>query len=235
MINCLIVDDEPIARDIIAGYCDAMPALRIVARCGNALEAKEALQHHSVDIIFLDINLPVLDGIAFLRTLKTPPPVIFTTAYKEYAVNAFDLSACDYLVKPFSFERFIVAIDKAMEKLNGIATVSGQMPASVQEDAVFIKSDRKVFKVNYADILFAEAKGNYTRVVTENNTLLTGMSFSVFESVLPKKRFLRIHRSFIINQSKITHFEGNMVYLNKHEISIGNSYKDGFLKALGLQ
>src|SRR5215212_6975598 len=121
MISCLIVDDEPIARDIIAGYCKLMPSLNVVAACDNAIDAKSELQKHAVQIIFLDINMPVLDGIGFLKTLKNPPQVIFTTAYREYAVNAFELSACDYLVKPFSLERFIVAVDRALER-------SGNMP-----------------------------------------------------------------------------------------------------------
>ena len=116
-IDCLIVDDEPIARDIIRTYCTHLPYLRVAGICGTALEARAALMQQKVDIVFLDINMPVMDGISFLKTLKTPPQVIFTTAYKEYAVDAFDLAACDYLLKPFSLERFIVAVDKALEKL----------------------------------------------------------------------------------------------------------------------
>src|SRR5581483_6265893 len=206
--NCLVVDDEPIARDIIINYCSHLPQLQVAGSCSNVFEARSLLQQHPIDILFLDVHMPVLDGIGFLKTLKHTPQVIFTTAYKEYAVDAFELSACDYLVKPFSLERFMVAVDRATEKLQSATPVAfdKQQPAP-PADYFFIKADGKIFKLPYDDILLAEANGNYTKVVCSNKVLLPNMSFSSFESLLPAGLFIRVHRSFIINKSKITHIE----------------------------
>ncbi|WP_428660163.1 LytR/AlgR family response regulator transcription factor [Runella sp.] len=231
-INCLIVDDEPIAREIIKAYCSHLPMLHIVASVGNALEAKTILQTQKVDILFLDINMPVLNGIAFLKTLKNQPQVIFTTAYKEYAVDAFDLAAIDYLLKPFSLERFIVAVDKALERLN--VAEQGITENEKTEDYLFLKADGKIYKIMHDELLFAEAQGNYIKIITPQNTLLPSMTFSSFEELLPKSLFLRVHRSFIINKAKITHIEGNRVFIQNHEIPIGSSYRDDFLKSLGI-
>jgi DNA-binding LytR/AlgR family response regulator len=195
-IDCLIVDDEPIARDIIRTYCAHLPYLRVAGVCGSALEARALLMQQKVDVVFLDINMPVMDGISFLKTLKTPPQIIFTTAYKEYAVDAFDLAACDYLL--------------------------------------FLRSEGKIYKVMHDDLLYAEASGNYTKVRTVQHTLLPAMTFSAFEDLVPKSKFLRIHRSFIINKSKIDHIEGNRVFIQNTEIPIGSNYREGFLKQIGL-
>jgi DNA-binding LytR/AlgR family response regulator len=232
-INCLIVDDEPIARQIIETYCGHLPYLNIVASCGNALEARLILQQQKVDILFLDINMPIIDGVSFLKTLKNPPQVIFTTAYKEYALDAFDLAAVDYLLKPFSFDRFLVAVDKTMEKLNNHSTPIIEITDTKTEDYIFIKTDGKIFKIMHDDLLFAEASGNYIKIVTTQTTILPTMTFSSFEELLPKNLFLRVHRSFIINKSKISHVEGNRVFINGIEIPIGINYKVGFMKELG--
>ena len=245
-MNCLIVDDEPIAREIIKAYCSHLPFLTVVAACGNALEAKTMLQTQQIDLLFLDINMPVLNGISFLKTLENPPQVIFTTGYKEYAVDAFDLAACDYLLKPFSLERFIVAVDKALEKSplspltrtasqwRTIPPNGGNLSYDRQEDYLFLKADGKIFKIMHDDLLFAEAQGNYTKVVTTQHTLLPSMTFSSFEELLPSTHFLRVHRSFLINKARITHIEGNRVFIQSHEVPIGSSYREGFLKSLGL-
>lgn len=235
-INCLIVDDEPIARDIIRTYCGHLPDLEVVALCGNALEAKTALQKYKVDILFLDINMPVLDGIAFLKTLKNQPQVIFTTAYKEFAIDAFDLSACDYLLKPFSLERFIVAVDKATERLNIHASPVRESVAAEpdKDDFIFVRADGKIYKIMLEELLYAEASGNYTKIVTTQSTILPGMTFSAFETLLPPNDFIRIHRSFIVNKARITHIEGNRVFLNTIELPVGINYKDAFFKQLGL-
>lgn len=206
--------------------------LHVIAECGNALEAKTILQQQQVDILFLDIHMPVLDGIGFLRTLKHTPQVIFTTAYKDHAVTAFDLAACDYLVKPFSLERFIVSVDKAMEKLQPKRTTEDLPPDT--PGYFFVKADAKIYKLQCDELLFAEAKGNYTKIVTLNNVLIPNIGFSAFEALLPYGLFIRVHRSFIINKSKITQIEGNTVYIQKTEIPIGSIYKEGFLKSLGL-
>ncbi|MDB5278437.1 MAG: DNA-binding response regulator [Ferruginibacter sp.] len=232
-INCLVVDDEPIARRIIETYCGHLPYLSVVTSCGTALEAKHVLQQQKIDILFLDINMPVLDGISFLKTLKVQPQVIFTTAYKEYALDAFDLAACDYLLKPFSLERFIIAVDKAVEKLQPQSLTASEPVDTKSDDYIFIKTDGKIFKIQFNDLLYAEASGNYTKIVTTQQVLLPTMTFSNFEEQLPHNLFLRVHRSFIINKSKISHVEGNRVFINKTEIPIGINYKEAFLKELG--
>jgi DNA-binding LytR/AlgR family response regulator len=233
-IDCLIVDDEPIARDIIRTYCVHLPYLRVAGVCGSALEARTVLMQQKVDIVFLDINMPVMDGISFLKTLKTPPQIIFTTAYKEYAVDAFDLAACDYLLKPFSLERFIVAVDKAMEKLQGAGKTFIEAGESKEDDFLFLKADGRIYKVMHDDLLYAEANGNYTKVRTTQHILLPAMTFSGFEELVPKSKFLRIHRSFIINKSKIDHIEGNRVFIQNTEIPIGSNYREQFLRQIGL-
>jgi DNA-binding LytR/AlgR family response regulator len=146
-VKCLIIDDEPIASRIVQTYCSHFPVLEIVASCSNALEAKAILQKQAIDLIFLDINMPVLDGIAFLKTLKNPPQVIFTTAYKEHAIDGFDLAAVDYLLKPFSLERFIVAVDKAIERIQKAPVQTPPSTDQARDEFIFIKADGKIYKV----------------------------------------------------------------------------------------
>ena len=231
--NCLIVDDEPIACDIIVHYCSHLPFLHVVAACGDAFEAKSIFANNQIDIIFLDIHIPVLDGLSFLKTLRHPAQIIFTTAYKEYAVDAFDLTACDYLLKPFSLQRFIVAVDKAVDKLNTITNRT--LPVQeISVDHFFVKAEGKIFKISYEELLFAEAKGNYTKVVTSSKTILPAISFSNFEKLLTSQFFVRVHRSYIVNKSKIDSIEGNTIRVNNMQIPIGSNYKDSFLKCIGL-
>jgi DNA-binding LytR/AlgR family response regulator len=232
--NCLIVDDEPIASEIISGYCSNMPHLNIVGTCSNALDAKEILQAETVHILFLDIHLPVLDGISFLKVLKNPPQVIFTTAYSEFAVTAFDLNACDYLLKPFPLERFIVAVDKAIERTEAGRNRISSTDEKGRESFLFIKTEGKIFRIAWDELLYAEAQGNYTKIVTEKKVITPNISFSNFEKMLPGTHFSRIHRSFLVNRSKIDHIEGNRVFIGKAEIAIGNNYREGFLKELGV-
>jgi DNA-binding LytR/AlgR family response regulator len=214
-----------------------MRELNIVGSCSNALEAKAALQNQAVDILFLDINMPVLDGISYARTLRHSPQIIFTTAYKEFAAEAFDLAACDYLLKPFSFDRFIVAVDKALEKLKPAAPkglVQSLAVSGEKEDFIFIKTDNKIYKIFFDELLYAEAQGNYTKIVTTTTTLMPKMVFSTFEESLQKTLFLRTHRSFIINKSKINHIEGNRIFINNTEIPIGSNYREQLIKSLGV-
>jgi DNA-binding LytR/AlgR family response regulator len=234
MVSCVIVDDEPIARDIIRNYCSHLPQLRVAGECGNALEAKSLLQQQPTGILFLDIHLPVLDGIGFLKTLKNPPQVIFTTAYKEYAANAFDLAACDYLVKPFSLDRFIVAVDRALEKLYLLQPGTPAPAFLAKEENFFIRANGKVYNLHHHEFVYAEAKGNYTRIVTTHHSLLPNIPLSSFEMLLPAGLGIRVHRSFIINRSKISHIEGNMVYIGKAEIPVGSNYKAALWKQLGI-
>ena len=233
LYKCLIVDDEPIARKIVETYSAQYPVLQVIALCANAIEAKLALQKNEVDILFLDINMPVLDGIGFLKTLRRQPQVIFTTAYKEYAVDAFDLSACDYLLKPFSFERFIVAVDKAIDRLRPATTTFTDNKTS-PVDFILIKAEGRIYKLPWSDVLYAEANGNYTKIVTGSRQYLPGMTFSALEDLLPDNQFIKTHRSFLVNKNKITHLEGNRVFINNYEIPIGSSYRESFFKACGI-
>lgn len=231
--KCVIADDEPIARDIIQAYCAHLPYLEVVASVGNAIEAKEALARQNIDILFIDINMPVMSGISFIKTLRNPPKIIFTTAYKEFALEAFDLAASDYLLKPFSLERFMVAVDKAVGQLQMRPSVEENI-ASTSEDSIFIRADGKIYKVLQNDVLYAEASGNYTRIVSTNNIFMPAMTFSAAEELLPRRIFIRVHRSFIINKNRISHIEGNRVYVGKTEVPIGSNYKEAFLKEIGL-
>lgn len=232
-IGCLIVDDEPIARSILQNYCAHLPALKVIASCNNALEAKAVLQQEPIDLIFLDINMPVLDGIGFLKTLRNAPQIILTTAYKEYALEAFDLSVCDYLLKPFSFERFVMAVDKVIEKVRKRPAIIVSSADSGRDKPLFIKADGKIYKLEPTDILYAEASGNYAKIVTPKLTLMPAMTFTAIEELLPADTFIRVHRSFIINRNKITHIEGNRVFINQAEIPIGSNYKESFLREIG--
>ena len=230
-ISCLIVDDEPLARELMITYCSYLPQLKIEAVCGNAIEAKAILQERAISILFLDIHLPVLDGIGLLQTLKIRPQVIMTTAYKEYAVDAFDLAVCDYLVKPFSLERFIMAIDKATEN---IKYRSNHSDFKAGDHHVFIKTEGMIYRVKYDDMLFAEASRNYTKIVTIDKILLPMMPFSVLEQQIPTSQFTRVHRSFIVNKSKITRIDGNWLFIGDQAIPFGKNHRDELFKILGL-
>ncbi|MDJ1473829.1 LytR/AlgR family response regulator transcription factor [Xanthocytophaga flava] len=231
-IRCLLVDDEPIARQILERYCALLPEMEVVASCSNALEAKRVIQSRTIDLIFLDINMPVLDGLSFMKTLTKPPMVIFTTAYKEFAHEAFDLAACDYLLKPFSLERFIVAVDKVQEKW-GVREKVGEEVAT--ESYSFLKSEGKIYKINFNEVYFAEADGNNVKIVTNDSVIRPVITLTTLEDILPKPIFIRLHRSFIINKDKITHIEGNRVFMNAIEIPIGANYREHFFRELGIR
>src|SRR5688572_26364956 len=193
-LKCIIIDDEQIARQIIETYCNHIEWLEVVSSCSNALHAKSFIETHDVDIAFLDINMPVLDGIAFLKTLRLPPQVIFTTAYKEFAHEAFDLNACDYLLKPFSLERFIQALDKVCDRL------SQKEKSEEAEPFTYIKTEGRIVKIPFDELLYAEASGNNIKIVMTDHQLTPAMTFASFEELLPKTKFIRVHRSFIVNR-----------------------------------
>src|SRR6185312_3510781 len=239
-IRCVIIDDEPVARDILRTYCNHLADLSIVGEFGNALDARELLNSQSVDLLFLDINMPVLSGTSLIQTLRNAPQVVFTTAYEEYAVQAFELSACDYLLKPFSLERFIQAVDKAKEKLQSQSTVATKTDALSSNTPqttgfFFVRSDGKTHRVAFQNLLYAEARGNYTKLVTSETTLLPKISFSSFVEQLPTHSFIQVHRSFVINLAEINHIEGNRALIRQQEIPISGQYKESLYKAIGLR
>lgn len=232
MTRYLIVDDEPIAHRIIERYCNDLPHLEKAGDCYDALEAMQFLSAEPVDLMFLDINMPKLKGFDFLKTLANPPKVIVTTAYKEFALEGYELNVSDYLLKPFSFERFVKAINKAVSieaptpapalSQPAAPTVT---PAPAGKQRLFLKGDKKHHQVAFADILFVEAFGNYAKVYLEDEMIVTHEKLSTFEQLLPSDEFIRVHKSFVISVDHINLIEGNRIRINDHEIPIGQVYK----------
>ncbi|HKI87569.1 MAG TPA: LytTR family DNA-binding domain-containing protein [Draconibacterium sp.] len=229
-IKALIVDDEPLAQNVIQQYAKKLPQLSIEGACNDAICAHEVLQEKQIDLLFLDINMPKLSGIAFLRNLKNAPLVIFTTAYSEYALEGFELDAIDYLKKPFSFDRFCKAVFKAEELLQLKHTSYTQITTESQPDFLFIKSNKKTIKVKFDDIFYIEGLGDYIQIHLVNQKIVTNLSMKKILSLLPENKFYRIHKSFIISLDKIDLVEGNMVQINKNKLPIGNSYRQDFME-----
>lgn len=236
--NCLVVDDEPIARKIIITYIEQMPLLQLAAERINALSAIDYLRTNSdVHIIFLDINMPNLSGLQLLKIIQPQQPVIFTTAYSDYAVESYELNAVDYLLKPFSFERFTKAVYKAIDVFKKPYKNTYEISHEKRPD-FFIKSDGKNYPVLLDDILYCEAKKNYTAVILKNEQkLMPLIPLSKFETLLSEAggEFIQIHRSFLIAKKHITAITPNNVTINKFEIPIGVQFKERFFKAIGMK
>jgi two-component system LytT family response regulator len=230
-LKALIIDDEPLAHDIVLAYAQSVPFIEIVGQCYLATEAIPVLNQQPIDLLFLDIQMPKIKGLDFLRTLKNPPIVIITSAYEEYALESFELDVCDYLHKPYRFDRFLKATNKALEwhqlKKQSAAPKPTDSPIKqTVPDHIFIKSDKKQVKVSLEDIYYLESYGNYVKVWLKASFLLTPATLSSFEESLPDASFMRIHKSFIINQRYIDYVEGNTVYLkNKIHLPIGKNYR----------
>lgn len=225
-INCLILDDEPIARDVIRTHMARIPELRLVRSCSNATEAYEALAAEPVDLLFLDVQMPGIMGTDFLRTLAQPPLVIFTTAYAMYAVEGFALNSVDYLLKPITFERFYEAFQRVRERM----LLHQGSPASL--DYLFIKQDYKLVRVNYGDMAYIQAEGDFCAVHIGDKRLLVGQALKAFESQLPQRLFMRVHRSYIVNLAHIQAIKGNVLDMGHAAIPIGPNYRDALLKRL---
>ncbi|MFT3825015.1 MAG: LytTR family DNA-binding domain-containing protein [Chitinophagaceae bacterium] len=218
MLNCLIVDDEPLARQVLENYISRTPLLQLTATCSNAVDAYRILQEQTINVAFLDIKMPLINGISFLRSLKQPPAVIFTTAFAEYAAESYDLNAIDYLLKPFSYERFYRSIEKAL-KIN---------PLPQEEDVknyLFIKVDNNLIKLFHQDILYVEARKDYLKLVTKGSSYLTHMTMKYIESLLPKDLFIRIHRSYIICLASVSVRGKNFVDIDNVKIPVSDSYR----------
>lgn len=233
-IRALITDDEPLAQNVIQQYAQKLPDLNIVGTCGDAICAHKFLQEKEVDLLFLDINMPKLSGISFLKNLKNPPLVIFTTAYSEYALEGFELNAIDYLKKPFSFERFCKAYYRAEELilLKRKATNKKETTQNTNNDFIFIKSDKKTVKVKFKDIYYIEGLGDYIKLHLEDKKLITNLSMKRIFSLLPENSFFRTHKSFIVSLDKIEAIEGNMTLIKNTKLPIGNSYRQEFLQII---
>lgn len=231
-IRCMIVDDEPPAREIIRRYIEQVPLLELVAECGNALQAFAILQQQSVDLIFLDIHLPQLNGNDFLKALQNPPKVIFTTAYSEYALEGYELNVVDYLMKPIPFDRFLKAVNKVYQSAGAKPETAPTQENTKVDSFVYFRADRKMVKVMLQDILYIESMKDYVKVFTTAGTIITKQSISSVEAMLPEKRFIRTHRSYIVSTDHIKSFTAELIEINNTEIPIGKLFRNEVLKIL---
>lgn len=228
ILKTLIIDDEPLAHNVIRKYAEDIKSIEIKGFCKDALEAIEILEKQSIDLIFLDINMPKLSGIEFLKTLKNPPLVILTTAYTEYAMEGYELNVLDYLVKPFSFARFLKAVQKAEQQVQ----LTQKSTIEEKVGSVFIKSNKKTYQVKFSEIIYIEGLGDYIKIYTEKSHLVTNISMKKMEELLPSNEFHRIHKSHIVNLMKIIAIEGNMVELANIKLTIGSNYRADFFSRI---
>lgn len=224
-IKCIVVDDEPLSRRVVEKYAEELIQLDLIGSCSDAFAAMEFLQTEAVDLLFLDINMPKLTGISLMKSIAKPPLVIFTTAYPEYAVEGFELDAVDYLLKPFSFERFVKAVNRASEKLK---------PREVlpPNNTLIIKADKKLYQVEMSEIRYLQAYGDYVKVFTKAKTLVTKERLINLEGLLPSGRFQRIHRSYIVSLAAIDFIDGNQAKVDKDYLPIAVRYKEELLLKL---
>ena len=233
-IQCLIVDDEPPARDVLRRYVEAVPSLALSGECGNAIDTMSFLQQQPVDLLFLDIQMPQLKGIELLKILSNPPKVIFTTAHSEYALEGYNLDIVDYLLKPIQFDRFLKAVSKAFQYAKPTATgaVTPVQEESKKEPYIYLRADRKMVKVLLQDILYVESMKDYIKVYTTAGVIVTKQSITSMEAMLPDDDFIRTHRSFIASLDKIKSFTPEIIEIEKAEIPIGKLYRTQVMKVL---
>ena len=229
-VKCIIVDDEPLAIEILESYVARVEQLELVGTFRNAVSAFTFLQQNYVDLIFLDIQMPKLSGIDFLKTLKQPPKVIFTTAFRDYAVQGFELEIVDYLLKPIPFERFLKAVAKVLHQAG--PPLPQSKPEAITDNYVYFKVDKKMIKTRMTDVLYIESIKDYVKVKTPDKEIITQQKISYLEESLPRAQFLRIHRSFIVNLEKIDAYSATDVEIGKLSIPIGRKYKNDVMKVL---
>lgn len=243
-VRCMIVDDEPLAHKVLEKYISQVQRLELVMNCKNAMEAINFLHSNSVDLIFLDINMPDLSGIDFLKTLQHKPQVIFTTAYSEFALESYEYGVTDYLLKPIKFDRFLKAVNKVLDlakdkpvktKLNKEIKEESEEFSEEENEYVFFKQDSSVYKVKYSEILYVEAFGNYLKVFTVTQKIVARKTMTEFEQELPYENLVRVHKSYFINILKIDKIELNQIHIGDKQISIGTIYKSELLKKLNLK
>ena len=232
-INCIVVDDEPVAREILESHLEKIGQVRVVASCKNAMEAFQAVQTHHVDLVFLDIQMPEISGLSFARSMNREMKIIFTTAYRDYAVDGFNLRAVDYLLKPISFERLLQGIRKYLDE-NVITEEKPLIPAAEEPvDSIFVRSDRKMVKINFSEIMYIESVGDYLKIhLPDRKTVLTRDTISNMEGRLPRHDFLRVHRSFLVSVRHIDSYTSDTIGIGKYEIPISRSYRDEVQKRL---
>lgn len=228
-VRCLLVDDEPHALTVLKTYIEAVPSLEMIAECHHALAAFEFCQKHPVDLIFLDIQMPQLTGIDFVKSLPSPPQIIFTTAHQNFALDAFELGAVDYLLKPISMNRFLKAVYRVIQNHH---MEFDEHEFRKTERFLYFRADRKMNKVLLQDILFIESLKDYVKIITTKGQLITKQSISSVQEMLPEYDFIRIHRSFIVAAGKIDSYSNTDVYLGKTELPIGPLYRNEITKRL---
>ena len=230
-INCVIIDDEPLARKGLKEYIADVDFLQLTGEFDNPLKATELISRGEVQLLFLDIQMPKITGLDFFKTLQSPPPVIFTTAYPQYALDGFEVNALDYLVKPISFERFLKAALRAKEFYE-VREKNTAESASAGADYLFIKADNKLVKLQFDEILFAEALQNYVVIHTKDKKYITYLTFKSVEDYLPSSLFLKTHKSYIISAAKVESIEGNDIRIGQHHIPISRNLKDDVMEKL---
>ncbi len=233
--RCLIVDDEPLARDLIRSHLEKLDNFEVVAECADAIKALQVLREHQVNLMFLDIQMPQITGLDLLRTLTAPPKVIITTAYREYALDGYELDVVDYLLKPVTFERFLKAVNKyfQMKTEQTMLSPDGREEAAGQENSyIYVKENKRIVKVLLNDIVYIEGLSEYVQIYTDKKRIITKMSMTQMEEKLPSGQFLRIHKSYIVAVSRIEAFTANIIEIPRKELPIGRSYKSVVLTAL---
>jgi DNA-binding LytR/AlgR family response regulator len=235
-LSCLIVDDEPLSQDVLKKFVEDAPMLQLDGICSDALEALDFLRNKTVDLIFLDINMPKLSGINFVKTLENPPLIIFTTAYAEYAVQGFELDAVDYLLKPIAFDRFLKAVNKAIELQQAwkIIEKNKNDAARGESDYLMIKSDKRIYKIHLDELYFVQSYGDYVKIHTKGKVIIASETLKNMEKHL-QTHCIRIHKSYLVNRTAIKYVEGNQVNINDTMLPIGQKYRDDFFKAFNGQ
>jgi len=231
-INCIIVDDEPLAREGLEGYVTKVPTLELKAMCENPLEANEILGNETVDLMFLDIQMPHITGIEFLKTLTNPPMVIITTAYPNFALEGYALNVLDYLVKPISFERFVQAVNKAKDYFSLTHQQQQGTRTSPEADYFFVKCENTYEKIFFRDILYIEGLQNYVVIHTGDSKYITYLTMKVIDENLPSEMFMRVHKSYIVSIPKITAIEGNFIRIGDKLIPLSRKNKDEILSTI---
>jgi DNA-binding LytR/AlgR family response regulator len=230
-MNCVAIDDEPLALVVIKEFCEKTGFLNLVASYNNPFDALKLLREHQVDILFLDIQMPNISGIEFYKSLSNPPMVIFTTAYSEHALTGFEVNAIDYLVKPFAFERFVKAINKAYE-LKSLRKETQNQPSASTPDFIMIKVEYNTVRIDLKDILFVEGLKDYIKLFCGGKPVLTKSTLKNIEEKLPEERFCRVHKSYIVSIDKIERIENNRIVIGEHRIPVGDQYRSLFYNRL---
>ncbi len=234
-LNCIAIDDEPLALEIITAYIEKVPFLKLLTTFDNAIDSIDYLRKNKVDLMFLDIEMESLSGIQLLHALKERPEVIFTTAYDSYAVEGFELEAADYLLKPISFERFVKSVDRVYNKM--VAKKSkGEKPVATRPSStgnfIFVKTENRLQKVAFSEILYIEGQGDYLKIVTTTSRIMTLQNFKKFEETLPHENFIRVHKSYLVALNKIESITRNRIKIGNTLIPVSDSYKDAFFEAI---